>query len=228
MSTPEQAASASYTRRAVVATAAVATLAALALLLVAQLAFEDTSDSAVNRVLTTRAEGVIAEAQGLSRGDTPVVRGLPDKDVVVYDAGGDIVAGTPPAGLEDVYAGLAQTTRDRFVSGTSDAEGEVKVIARRFLLASGVLGVVVAAEPLDPYADEQQEALLIAALAGVVIVVITTLAAAWVSRRVLAPVGSMARTAEQWSEHDLDRRFDLGPPRYEIQALGRTLEGLLD
>ncbi len=219
---------ASYRRRAVVATAALATLAALALLLVAQLAFEDTSDAAVDRVLRTRADGVVAEAQGLSRGDTPVVRGLPDRDVVVYDAAGDIVAGTPPAGLEQVYADLAQTTRSRSVLGTSDRQGKVKVLGRRFYLATGVLGVVVVAEPLEPYADEQQEALLVAALAGVVIVVVTTLAAAWASRRVLEPVGSMARTAAEWSEHDLDRRFDLGPPRNEIQALGRTLDGLLD
>ena len=38
----------------------------------------------------------------------------------------------------------------------------------------------------------------------------------------------MARTAEQWSEHDLERRFDLGAPTNEIRALGHTLDALLD
>ena len=219
---------ATYRRRAVVTTAAVATLAALALLLVAQVAFEDTSDAAVDRVLRTRADGVVAEAQGLSTGSVPVVRGLPDPDVVVYDAAGRRVAGTPPTPLEQLYDDLGGSARDRTVRATTERQGEVKVLARRFILGSGVVGVVVAAEPLDPYADAQQEALLVAGVAGVVIVVLTTLAAAWASRRVLAPVASMARTAETWSEHDLDRRFDLGPPRNELQELGRTLDGLLE
>ena len=216
----------SYRRRAVVATASLSTLAALAFLLVAYLAFEDTSDAAVLRVLRTRAEGVVAEARGLSTGAVPVVRGLPD-DAVVYDADGNAVAGRPPRGLEKVYDGLSQATRNRVVGAHAD-DGGVKVMARRFVLATGAVGVVVVTEPLDPYADRQQEAILVAAAAGVVIVLLTTVAAAWASRRVLAPVASMARTAEEWSEHDLDRRFDLGPPRNEIEELGHTLDGLLD
>ncbi len=235
MSVPEpvaRATASSYRRRAVVATAALATLAAIALLLVAALAFEDTSDSAVRRVLGTRADGVVAEARGLSTGGVPVVRGLPDPGVVLYDAQGRVTAGTAPPGLGDLYATLSRSPRDRLVRTRTEQEGQVAVLARRFVLGTGTVGVVVAAEPLEPYADEQQEALLVAALAGVVIVVVTTLAAAWVSRRVLAPVASMARTAEQWSEHDLDRRFDLVPaegrPRNELQALGSTLDGLLD
>ena len=33
--------------------------------------------------------------------------------------------------------------------------------------------------------------------------------------------------ARDWSEHDLDRRFELGPPRDELTALSATLDGLL-
>jgi signal transduction histidine kinase len=222
----QQAQLSSYRSRAVVVTAAAATLAALALLLVAQVAYEDTSAAAVQRVLHTRAAGVVAEARGLSRGPRPVVRDLPE-GAVLYDAAGRRVAGTPPAQLGGTYASLARS-RGRIVRAETEDLGRVEVMVRRFALPSGATGVVVVTEPLDPYTDEQHEALLIAAVAGVVIVVLTTLAAAWATRRVLAPVASMARTAEQWSEHDLDRRFDLGPPRNEVQALGRTLDGLLD
>jgi two-component system, OmpR family, sensor kinase len=52
--------------------------------------------------------------------------------------------------------------------------------------------------------------------------------AAWASHRALAPVADMARVAEEWSEHDLERRFDLGPPTNEIRALGHTMDALLD
>ena len=64
--------------------------------------------------------------------------------------------------------------------------------------------------------------------AGVAMVALATGLSAWAGHRVLAPVAEMARTAADWSEHDLDRRFDLGPPTDEILALGQTLDGLLD
>jgi signal transduction histidine kinase len=50
---------------------------------------------------------------------------------------------------------------------------------------------------------------------------------AWTVTRALRPVTSMARSAAAWSEHDLDRRFDLGPPHDEITELGTVLDALL-
>ena len=44
----------------------------------------------------------------------------------------------------------------------------------------------------------------------------------------LRPVEEMARAAERYSEHDLSRRFGLGPARDEITGLAATLDGLLD
>ena len=38
----------------------------------------------------------------------------------------------------------------------------------------------------------------------------------------------MTRQAADWSEHDLDRRFALGPPHDELTELAATLDGLLD
>ncbi|WP_425953430.1 sensor histidine kinase [Xylanimonas sp. McL0601] len=64
--------------------------------------------------------------------------------------------------------------------------------------------------------------------AGIAMVALATGLAAWASKRVLEPVAEMARTAADWSEHALDRRFDLGPPTDEIRALGKTLDRLLD
>jgi signal transduction histidine kinase len=37
----------------------------------------------------------------------------------------------------------------------------------------------------------------------------------------------MTDRAGEWSEHDLHRRFDLGPPRDELTGLAATLDGLL-
>jgi signal transduction histidine kinase len=38
----------------------------------------------------------------------------------------------------------------------------------------------------------------------------------------------MTADAAEWSEHDLDRRFSLGPPADELTRLAATLDGLLD
>src|SRR6185312_2617077 len=43
----------------------------------------------------------------------------------------------------------------------------------------------------------------------------------------LRPVAEMTSRAEDWGAHDLDRRFDLGPPRDELTGLAATLDGLL-
>jgi signal transduction histidine kinase len=47
-------------------------------------------------------------------------------------------------------------------------------------------------------------------------------------RSALRPVARMTQQAASWSEHDLDRRFDLGEPHDELTQLGATLDGLLD
>jgi signal transduction histidine kinase len=56
--------------------------------------------------------------------------------------------------------------------------------------------------------------------------------AAFVARRVTAqallPVSQMAERAADWSEHDLNHRFDLGPADDELAQLGSTLDRLLD
>ncbi len=45
--------------------------------------------------------------------------------------------------------------------------------------------------------------------------------------KALRPVAEMTRSAADWSEHDLDRRFNLGPPRDELTGLSATLDALL-
>jgi signal transduction histidine kinase len=85
----------------------------------------------------------------------------------------------------------------------------------------------VLAEPLGPYEHNEHDALMVSAVAGALMVLLAVGVAEWISRRVLAPVREMADTAEQWSEHDLERRFDLGEPTDELRALGHTLDGLL-
>jgi signal transduction histidine kinase len=70
------------------------------------------------------------------------------------------------------------------------------------------------------------------ALGSLVIAALVLLAGAFALRtaiaRALEPVVRMTARAEDWGAHDLDRRFDLGPPRDELTGLATTLDGLLD
>jgi len=88
-------------------------------------------------------------------------------------------------------------------------------------------GVVVVAISLQPYEDTERIALLgTLALAGFVLA-----AGALVTRRAvgtaLRPVADMTAMAADWSERDLHRRFDLGPPRDELTGLAATLDSQL-
>jgi two-component system OmpR family sensor kinase len=50
----------------------------------------------------------------------------------------------------------------------------------------------------------------------------------WLLGAALRPVARMTADAADWSEHDLDRRFGLGPPGDELTRLAATLDGMLD
>jgi two-component system, OmpR family, sensor kinase len=89
------------------------------------------------------------------------------------------------------------------------------------------IGTVVVGASLVPYEHTERIALL-----GMIALDLFVLGAgALLARRAvgkaLQPVADMTRRAADWSEHDLDRRFDLGPPRDELTALSATLDRLL-
>jgi signal transduction histidine kinase len=88
--------------------------------------------------------------------------------------------------------------------------------------------VVVVAASLEPY--ESTRTVVLVGLVGVGALVTAGSAAVsrWAVRRTLAPVGSMASRADDWSEHALDTRFDVTGTQDEFAHLGRTLNVLLD
>lgn len=214
----------SYRRRAVSATALVGTVAAVTLIGVVQLVFSGSAREAADRVLIARTDAVIRSIEATSSGHTLNVPGEQlGPGVAVYDEAGSLIAGSAPRALADRYEELATVSQVTRVK-----ENGAEVVAQPFRTSQRAAGVVVSAQSLDAYTDDEQEALMVALLAGVVIVLLTTALAGWVSKRVLQPVAEMAKTADEWSERDLARRFDLGPPRNEISALGATLDHLLD
>jgi signal transduction histidine kinase len=110
-----------------------------------------------------------------------------------------------------------------------DAPGDVRLRALP-VLAPGSrrpVGAVVVGYAMAPLERVQHEVLF----GSFVLAALILLAGGFATRRALIgalrPVARMTEDAEDWGAHDLDRRFDLGPPRDELTGLAATLDGLL-
>lgn len=198
---------------------------AAGLVILVQVALAGAARSITTQVLGDRADALVADIGTASTGDVlKVPRAQLDPGVAVYDGSGEQVAGTVPPSMQSEFAELSTSSGRRVVEG-----GEhFAIMALPFTTASRLDGVVVITEPLAPYERNERTAMVVSLVAGALLVVTAAGSAAWISRRVLSPVEQMARTADEWSEHDLERRFALGAPTNEIRALGATLDALLD
>jgi two-component system, OmpR family, sensor kinase len=214
----------SFRRQIVILTGAVTTFAVVILVVLVQLVLAEVATNTVARVLHDRTDAIISSADASSTSTQLAVPAARlDAGVAIYDPAGTLVAGAAPSSLADRYAELGRSTDQRTIT-----VGDNRIRAQPFTTSAGARGVVVVTEKLDPYENAERYAFVVSVVAGLLMIAATMALAAWVSRRALRPVADMAATAEDWSEHDLSRRFDLGEPRNEITALGRTLDGLLD
>jgi signal transduction histidine kinase len=110
-----------------------------------------------------------------------------------------------------------------------DAPGDMRLRAAPLLAPASrhAVGAVVVGYAMAPLERVQHEVLL----GSLVLAALVLLAGGLATRRALngalRPVAQMTTRAEDWGAHDLDRRFDLGPPRDELTGLAATLDGLL-
>jgi signal transduction histidine kinase len=157
-----------------------------------------------------------------------------------------IVPGTRRAGTLDgrvwVFAGsrvlaapsaspTIERTARSLASGPERARN-LREVARLYVLPvvqhGTRYGTVVSAISLDPYEETGRTALVGSLILAVILLGAVTLVSHWMLERALLPVSRMTDDAETWSEHDLDRRFDLGEPYDELTRLAATLDGLLE
>ncbi len=214
----------SFRAQLVLSTMALTALGLLVVSLSLQLVVHRVVEGNVDRVLEDRAESVVAAVSAGTRGPVLVVPAtVLDPGVAVYDGAGRLRAGLAPARVREQVARLSAVRRR-----TTVQVGETEQLyAQPFTTRSGVRGVVVVSETLAPYEQTEQYVGLASTLVGLLVVGAVGLITRWVSNRSLAPVAQMAERARDWSEHDLNHRFGLGPPVNELTALGATLDGLL-
>jgi two-component system OmpR family sensor kinase len=89
------------------------------------------------------------------------------------------------------------------------------------------LGTIVSSVSLAPYRRTRDIALVTSIALAAALLLASVLAGRWALTAGLRPVARMTAQAAEWSEHDLDRRFALGPPHDELTQLAATLDGLL-
>ncbi|MFC7384795.1 ATP-binding protein [Sphaerisporangium rhizosphaerae] len=182
-------------------------------------------ESDADNVLRDRAAAAastVTSSQGRpSVRETPYDEAL-DNGVWVFDAGGAKISGPAATGTVDQTARrLGGSVHTAF----HDAGDDIRMYA--LPLRDEPYAVVVVALSRRPY-EHAERTTLIGALGFDALVLAF---GAWFVRRTvtqaLRPVAQMTAQAARWSERDLDRRFDLGPPADELTGLAATLDRML-
>lgn len=172
--------------------------------------------AAVSTTLSVGSDGAVKEAQ--------MPEDSVDDTTWIYATDGSLVEG-PLTGthVQDVVSMLAATTKV-----TKIERAERVFLAAPVRRAGRTVAVVVVAASLRPYKSTRAVAIAGLVAVGAAVTAGSAAAAAWTVRRTLVPVESMAERAKDWSEHDLDTRFDYTGTDDEFARLGRTLNVLLD
>ena len=187
------------------------------------------ADSERSSVLHARAQAQIA-ALTLTRSGVQI-RSVPNDELLdrqswVLDNGRVIERpAAAPSSLDRFAITLGRAGRRVQRSGP----GGTRLLAQPVTLPNGLpsRAVVVVALAVDPQANLQREVLIGSIVLALLVMLAGALAIRTAVGGALRPVAVMTASAEEWGAHDLDHRFNLGPPRDEFTGLAATLDGLL-
>ena len=198
-----------------------ATTAGFNLLLAARL--NSTAGDVLRAQVNTELAEINVHAGHLTVPDFPRNGALIDEPVWIF-------AGHRP--IERPRNELALDREARSLAGGPRRTLEVPDRSARMLavpvMAGGrQVGTVVAAVSMTPYRRTRDVALVTSLVVAGALLLAAIVATRWVLAAGLRPVARMTAQAAEWSENDLDRRFDLGPPRDEVTQLAATLDALL-
>jgi two-component system, OmpR family, sensor kinase len=179
-----------------------------------------------NKVLRERAAAQLA-ALSIEGGR---VRPRENSDDAVLDQLSWVFAGSreierPPTRrtIELAARQVARAPKPTFV----DVSGETRLLNQPIREGGRQVATIVVGVRLEPYVHTEHLAVLATGLLALFVLLIGGFVARGAVGSALRPVAEMSARAEDWSEHDLHRRFDLGPPRDEITGLAATLDGML-
>ena len=174
-------------------------------------------------VLATRADAQVATLEvtdgGLRVRESANDAAL-DEHAWIFDTHGQAIERSPASGkLARAVEELSRVDTPTELNPTE----HVRLLARPIDGA----GVVVVGVSMDPYRHTERLAIAFTAILDAFVLIAGALVARRAVGAALRPVAEMTERAAEWSEHDLHRRFEVGPPRDELTALAATLNGLL-
>ena len=183
-------------------------------------------DADANRVLQARAsaalEGITVQNGSVQVKESPD-RAAPDTQVWVYNGQTAVERPLAPRSVQDLADSLAGGP----TAYAEDPGADLRLFAVPIQDGPQRVGTVVSAISLEPYEHSASRALgasLLFAGAALLLVVIAT---RLVVTRALRPVAKITAEARDWSEHDLEHRFNVGEPSDELTELAATFDSML-
>lgn len=179
-----------------------------------------------NRVLEARAS---AELDGISeQNGTLQIRESPDAaapetPVWVYSGGRAIDRPIAPRSAQQLADSLAGGPKTR----AEDANADLNLLAVPAVQGGKRVGTIVTAISLDPYEHSASRALTASLIYAGAAFLLVLLATRLIVNRALRPVAQMTSEAADWSEHDLEHRFNVGDPYDELTELAATFDSML-
>ncbi|MGZ4218086.1 MAG: sensor histidine kinase [Solirubrobacteraceae bacterium] len=200
------------------------------LLVLGNILLAGTVDGDTSRLLATRADAQIA-ALSVTPAGVSVRHAVNDETLDahawIFDRGRLIERPSDvPAALDRVAVSLGA----RAARGDTDGPGDVRLRSVPLIAAGSrrVVGGIVVEVSTTPFHDLQRKVLVGSLAVALLILLAGAVAVGRALHGALDPVRRMTTDAEDWGEHDLDRRFALGPARDEITGLAATLDHLLE
>jgi signal transduction histidine kinase len=212
--------------------AAVSLLAATVLVAIVVLAFNLILSSSLDGDVNSRLRSQAAAAATTIHtvGGAVRVRESPDDEAIdaqvwVFDrAGRTVLSPHAPAPVQSGARELARARRAYRTLGNP----EVRLYALGVTRGGRQVGTVVAAQSLAAY-DKTTDVALIGTIALGAVLLLALFATSWIAiGRALQPVTEMTRSAAQWGESDIGRRFGPAVRPDELGELARTFDALLD
>ncbi|GAA2823671.1 sensor histidine kinase [Kribbella solani] len=200
-----------------------ATLVVAVLVVLSHVLLTRATEADTRTLARTRAEAVAATVE-VADGKIRSVEGTGDAfDTVTWVyADGRLLDGVLHSATATTVERLGQSTRADFVT------------VDHFLLYAEPVPVpghqvtAVVMVDLTPYESSEQRSLVMSLILGALAIVLAGGVAYLVVSRALRVVRRMSTLADEWGDHDPDRRFGTGPPRDEFGQLAQTFDRLLD
>jgi two-component system OmpR family sensor kinase len=147
----------------------------------------------------------------------------------IYSADGRLLATSPKAGalrlLTRAEAARAVHRAERI---ETRALPSLRIRAIPATAQSGALRAVAVADPLDRRDQELDRLSRLLLIVGPLALLVASIAAYELARAALRPVDRMRERAEQITDRQIAERLPLSESNDEIDALGRTLNAMLD